>query len=140
MKKHNQTESEREIISTKIRDAIIRDFPSIISAYIYGSFIGRGEFGDIDLGILIEINRDDVFRFELELEKKLEEEVHLPIDVRVLNHAPISFVQNVIRQGRLVVDRDAIAREIFTGRVLKQYFDFASFHKRYLKEVIHAPL
>ena len=76
--------------------------------------------------------------FELSMETALEKEVRLPVDVRVLNSAPLSFQHQVIKSGLLVIDTDPNRRAAFEGQVRKQYFDFSRFRKRYLKEVAHA--
>jgi hypothetical protein len=64
----------------------------------------------------------------------------LPVDVRVLNGAPLSFQYHVIKDGQVIVDHNPDIRADYEGRVLKQYFDFSRFRMRYLKEVMHAPL
>ena len=112
----------------------------IVLAYVFGSFVQSDKFSDIDLGILIKEKLDTPMDMELNLEIALEDIVHYPVDVRILNHAPISFCQNVIRHGRVVLERDANLRADFTGNILKQYFDFAPFRRRYLKEVSNAPI
>jgi hypothetical protein len=62
------------------------------------------------------------------------------VDVRVIDRAPLSFIQGVLRHGRLIIDRDPDFRADFTGRILKQYFDFSTFRERYLAEIENAPL
>jgi len=74
------------------------------------------------------------------MECKLEKILGCPVDVRVLNYAPLSFCQNVIRQGKVVMDRNPDLRADFEGKVLKQYFDFAPFRRQYLQEVTNAPI
>ena len=79
-------------------------------------------------------------KFELGLKARLEDLINYPVDLRILNHAPLSFCQNVIRHGKVIIDKDPNLRAEFTGKVLKQYFDFSIFRKRYLNEVINAPV
>jgi hypothetical protein len=78
--------------------------------------------------------------FELELENRLEKAIKYPVDVRILNRAPISFSQNVFRTGRVIIDKNPNMRADFEGRILKQYFDFSPFQQRYLQEVTNAPV
>jgi predicted nucleotidyltransferase len=83
---------------------------------------------------------EDILEYEIELESKLEKLDRFRLDVRVLNRAPISFAQNVIRHGRLIIDKEPNIRSDFESYVLKKYFDFARFRRVYLTEVINAPL
>lgn len=70
----------------------------------------------------------------------MKHKLKYPMDIRIINRAPLSFCQSVIRNGRIVVDRDPNMRADFEGLILKQYFDFAPFHRRYLCEVKNAPV
>ena len=138
-KKHVMTPSERAGISEMIAARLCRGLPEIAAAYIFGSFVDRESFGDIDLGILLAGEKvPAALEFELSMETALEKEVRLPVDVRVLNSAPLSFQHQVIKSGLLVIDTDPNRRAAFEGQVRKQYFDFSRFRKRYLKEVAHA--
>ena len=138
-KKHSMPQSERARICETIAARLVRSFPDIAAAYIFGSFVDRGSFGDIDIGILLAGEKvPAALEFELSMETALEKEVRLPVDVRVLNSAPLSFQHQVIKSGLLVIDKDPNRRAAFEGKVRKQYFDFSRFRKRYLKEVAHA--
>ncbi len=97
-------------------------------------------FADIDLGVLLRQEPEDLLEYEIELESKLEKLERFRLDVRVLNRAPVSFAQNVIRYGRVIIDREPNIRSDFESYVLKKYFDFARFRRIYLAEVINAPL
>lgn len=112
----------------------------IVVAYLFGSFVTEKSFSDIDVGVL---NRMDVARpleSELELENELEKIAKFQVDVRILNSAPLSFCQNVIRYGRVILDRDPTLRSDFEGKILKEYFDFSRFRRQYLAEVRNAPV
>jgi len=138
-KKHILKNGEKAGIIRRIKDFFIRR-EDIVAAYLFGSFKSKGEFSDIDLGLLSNRNIEDVLEFELALEMQLEKVVGFPIDVRVLNGAPHSFSQNVFRSGELIVDKAPNLRADFEGLVLKKYFDFAHFRRRYLKEVTDAAI
>ena len=137
--KHSLEPIQKKNIMKDIVSALTKH-DEIVLAYVFGSFVQSDKFSDIDLGILIKEKLDTPMDMELNLEIALEDIVHYPVDVRILNHAPISFCQNVIRHGRVVLERDANLRANFTGNILKQYFDFAPFRRRYLKEVSNAPI
>jgi hypothetical protein len=134
--KHSQKLSIIEVISSYL----IGQRGGISIAYLFGSFITGESFSDVDLGVLTESELERPLNFEIDLENELEKLIKYPVDVRILNGAPLSFCQDVIRHGRVILDRDPNLRSDFEGKVLKKYFDFSRFRRRYLAEVINAPV
>ena len=137
-KKFNKLKRER--LTEQIISYLTSEYDEITIAYLFGSFVTEKFFSDIDIGVLAKIDPIKALNFELMLECKLETILSCPVDVRVLNYAPLSFCQNIIRQGKVVIDRNPDLRADFEGKVLKQYFDFAPFRRKYLQEVTNAPI
>lgn len=103
-------------------------------------FVSEEVFNDIDVAVYVRNTDVNILEFELDLENRLEQAVEVQIDFRVINKAPIAFCQNVVRTGKLIVDREPNLRADFEGRILKQYFDFVTFRCRYLAEVENTPI
>jgi hypothetical protein len=104
---------------------------------VHGSFAGAGLVGDIDVAVSIaaEALRDrDVTRYELALEAALEHGLSVPIDVRVLDHAPLSFQYAALRGEPLFV-RDAAALAAFRERTWSRYLDFAPLREEVLRDL-----
>ena len=137
--KHSATIQEKEECINAI-SSFLQHHSEIFAVYLFGSFVTKESFADIDLGVLLRREPKDILEYEIELESKLEKLERFRLDVRVLNKAPISFAQNVIRYGRLILDREPNIRSDFESYVLKKYFDFVRFRRMYLAEVINAPL
>ena len=138
--KHSLKPDQKEKLAVEISVYLEKNFEQVVAAYLYGSFVTGPFFSDIDLGILSENDIDRALNFELDLENRLEGIVKYPVDVRLLNGAPLSFCQNVIRHRKIILDRKPNLRAEFEGQILKQYFDFAYFQRRYLQEVTNAPV
>ena len=138
--KHKLKSSQKEAVVKKISSYLHSECGEITAAYLFGSFVTEDSFADIDLGIITNVEPESSLNYELNLESKLERVIKYPMDIRIINRAPLSFCQSVIRNGRIVVDRDPNMRADFEGLILKKYFDFAPFHRRYLQEVINAPV
>lgn len=81
---------------------ILKDKQEIFFTYLHGSFL-EDYFRDIDIAIYLDEvkSRRDTLKYELTLESLLEEAVGLPVDLRVLNSAPLSFKFKVVKGGRL---------------------------------------
>ena len=138
--KHSLQTDEKEKLVTEISFYLEKNFKEIVAVYLYGSFVTNLFFSDIDLGILTKNDFERTLNFELDLENELEKIVKYSVDVRVLNRAPLSFCQNVIRQRKVILDKDPNLRADFEGQILKQYFDVAYFQRQYLQEVANAPV
>ncbi len=122
------------------RDVNVGSHSDPRQAVLFGSYVTGQPFRDIDLGILVRNEPENLLEYEFELEIKLEELVRFAVDVRVLNKASVSFVQNVIRHGKIIIDSKPNIRSDFESYILRKYFDFAPFRQRYLAVVINAPL
>ena len=110
----------------------------IAFAYLHGSFLRDGPFKDIDLAVYLReqvLGRDN-FLYEIHLEDALKPLVPFPIDVRILNNAPLSFKYSVIKNGYLLIENDSSVRSDFQEVTLDRYFDFVPFRKRYFKETL----
>lgn len=139
MKRTLKPAAKKQLCS-KVTDRLAQLCPDLVAAYVFGSFVTADAFSDLDLGLLLSKKPSHPLLLELDLENELEKTVACPVDVRVLNGAPISFIQSVIRTGEVIVDVDPNRRADFEGLILKKYFDFAPFRARYLAEVTNAPL
>lgn len=137
---HTLSRSEKEKVIQIISSHFFQQYDEIFAVYIFGSFISERHFSDIDIGIITAMDLSKPLDFELKLENRLEKLIKYPVDVRILNRAPISFSQNVFRTGRVIIDKNPNMRADFEGRILKQYFDFSPFQQRYLQEVTNAPV
>jgi predicted nucleotidyltransferase len=133
-------EPEKQLIIERISSQLKRQ-KNIIFAHIFGSFVLEKKFSDIDIGIFVA-NKSNInsLNFELKMEKEIQSLVHFPVDVRIVNNAPLSFVYHMIKEGILIKDEDPSERADFEGLIFKKYLDYAFFRKQYLKEVINAPI
>ncbi|MBI9084260.1 MAG: nucleotidyltransferase domain-containing protein [Desulfobacterales bacterium] len=131
---------QKQLLIKAISEYLQTHMQDIAFAYLFGSFLQDSAFSDIDIGVFISGHIESPLDFELELESELENISKYQVDVRILNHAPLPFVQNVIKTGRVLFDHDPNLRADFEGLTLKKYFDFSRFRRHYLHEVINAPI
>ena len=99
MKQVIKTESlKRKII--EVITSTVNEKENILFVYIFGSFVHSETFSDIDIAIYVKGNTD--IKKEFALENELESELKIPVDVRIINDAPISFVYNVLNDKILI--------------------------------------
>jgi hypothetical protein len=107
---------------------------SVVAVYLFGS-VARGDdsaSSDVDVGVLFE--QPPPVRLtggRLTLEGDLERHLGRPVDLVVLNTASADLVHRVLRDGRVVVDRDVPARLRFEVRRRNEYFDLEPIRRRY---------
>jgi predicted nucleotidyltransferase len=102
--------------------------PGVAAVYVFGS-VARGTAGidsDIDVAVLFDaapVPRLDGPRFTFEGD--LERVLRRPVDLVVLNDAPVDLRSRVLRDGVLLVDRNRSARIAFEVRTRNEAFDLA---------------
>ncbi len=124
--KHRIIEEIKRILSRK---------DEVIFAYLHGSFT-EGSFRDIDIAVYVDENRiNNPLEYEITLSIEIERSVNLPIDVRVLNHAPMHFQYRVIK-GELLVSSDDEFRYRFIENLLIEYLDFKPFEDKIIHDIL----
>ena len=109
---------------------IFRDYPYIVSAYLFGSQ-ASGVFGpmsDVDIAILLNdnapkgrelIHEQDYLSYRISKALGVKE-----VDMVVLNNQGSIFQHNVIRTGKLIYDAAPLLRIKFIMRVISNFCDF----------------
>src|SRR6478672_11767035 len=124
-------------IETRLRNFFAQiGGPEIAAAYLFGS-VARGTAGpgsDVDLGLLYT---DDPPRtlagLGLDLEGDLERLLGLPVQVVVLNRAPVDLVVRVLRDKKLLHEGNRARRVRFEVRSRMEFWDLEPFLRRYRK-------
>ena len=94
----------------------------------------------IDVTVLLEKDGDPTFEaLQLHLSGDLARELLQPVDLVVLNSAPVDLVHRVLRAGRLVLDRNPSARIRFEVRSRNQFFDLQPILARYRRMKERSP-
>ncbi|MDI6735512.1 MAG: nucleotidyltransferase domain-containing protein [bacterium] len=127
---------DAEIVSKLSK--IILQKSDITFAYIHGSFLTQERFNDIDIALYVKekvMDKINVVDFEIDLSLEIEEVLKIPVDVRILNSAPLSFKYQT-SAGYLLFSLDEERRENFLCNTWSQYFDFFPVAQDYLREVL----
>jgi predicted nucleotidyltransferase len=127
---------ESQAIESKLRQflATTAGREGIAAAYLFGS-MARGTAGpasDVDVGILYSEEPPRTLKgLGLGLEGELEKLLQRPVQVVVLNRAPVDLVIRVLRDGRLLIDRDRSKRVQFEVRSRNEFWDLEPILQRY---------
>ena len=120
-------------VDDKIKEELIKNISNtltgiehLVFAYIYGSFIEGGSFRDIDVAIYSTSPASEL-DFESDLSYELTEKAAYPVDVRMINNAPVAFQMAVLRNGRLILSREEDVRTGFIENVSSRYREYVHF-------------
>ncbi len=94
----------------------------VVFAYVHGGFVEASSFRDVDLAIWIK-DSSKAFHYTVDFSVKLEIEVGIPIDVQVLNEAPLPFKYHVFTRGKMLFSRDESLRLKLVDETVRQYVD-----------------
>ena len=105
-----------------------------VAVYLFGS-VARGDAradSDVDVGILFETAPPATLDApQFALEAALERRLGRDVQVVALNRASSDLVHRVLRDGRIVLDRDRAARIRFEVKKRNEYFDMAPIRRLY---------
>lgn len=116
----------------------------IAFAYVHGSALESASPCDIDIAVYLDhewLERCDrasgpLMEFVIPLELALESALGMPVDVQILNRAPLPFRARVVTQGRPLIDKAPAVRADFEYRSRYEYFDFLPRRREYLAEIL----
>jgi predicted nucleotidyltransferase len=125
----------------ELRSRLARDLgarPEVLLALLHGSFTRGETFRDIDVAVWLDplrLSKSERFRLALDLSVELRPKLGHPVDVRVLNDAPLGFRYHALAGSPLVVRDEGFLADI-RARTWDEYLDFQPFARRYLREAL----
>jgi predicted nucleotidyltransferase len=124
----------RDEVEARLRALLATERHGVAALYLFGS-VARGtprDDSDVDVGVLFETPPPPRLDSPaLDLEALLERELGLPVQLVVLNSAPVDLRIRVLREGRLIVDASPSLRIRFEVATRNEYFDFEPILRAY---------
>ena len=117
----------------------LESHPKVLFSYLFGS-LAKGfalPLSDVDVAVYLAETiylKDD----KLDILGKLIDFLQTDeIDLVVLNTADLPLIMNILRNKKIIVDKDPFMRHIFESLMMRKYFDFsikelAQLKRRYL--------
>ena len=72
--------------------------------------------------------------YRFDLEAVLERMLRLPVQLVVLNRAPVDLTRRVLRDGKLLVNKDPSRRIRFEVRTRNEYWDLEPYLRLYRRQ------
>jgi predicted nucleotidyltransferase len=111
----------------------------IVFAYLHGSFLDKDlPYHDVDIAVYLDPtwgSTQDLFEYEMKLSVDLTLALHVPVDVHVLNEAPLGFQHSVLNRGEVLLSRSDERLTDFIEQVGLAYMEFSHYVREYLQEV-----
>lgn len=126
----------RLALTEAVRAAVLETLaaePDVVAAYLFGSVAcgTTGPLSDIDVGLLVADGRRDERATTDRTMDALCRRLHTSrVDVVSLGNAPMPLRFRVVRDGLLVLCRDAAVLERFIAETVLQYLDFKPLRDR----------
>ncbi len=106
----------------------------IVCAWLFGS-VARGSArpdSDVDVAVLLDREPPETLEGSAAtMAGDVEAAIGRPVDLVVLNRAPVDLIHRVLRDGLLLVERDRNARVRFEVRARNEFFDLKPHLDRY---------
>ena len=131
------------VVEKKLREILNEraEAEGITAAWLFGS-VARGTAGsksDVDVGVLYDHAPPLTLEgLGLDLEWQMESALGIPVQLVVLNHASVDLIVHVLRDGKLLVDRDRARRIQFEVRSRNEFWDLEPYLRLYRHQgVLH---
>ena len=119
----------------------LRDDAEVLFAYLYGSFSAGLAFNDLDVGVYLDregLSPSEALRYEIQQGTAIELLIGLPVDLKVLNCAPLPLRYH-ISQGQLLFSRDEPAHYAFLEATWRDYFDYYPLVRQFFHDMAAIP-
>ena len=105
----------------------LESHPKVIFSYLFGS-LAKGRplpLSDVDIAVFLK-QGVNIAENKLEILGELIDILQTDeIDLVVLNTANLPLVMNILRNKKILVDKDPFSRHVFESMMMRKYFDFS---------------
>jgi predicted nucleotidyltransferase len=130
---------DRKVILEKI-GLIVGNFPEVEAAYVFGSFMDRDDFRDIDVALLIseKLSPYRALKLAMHIGRELDFGIKIghDFDVRVLNNSHPEFQYEVVKTGVAVFSRNEQKRFDYEADVISTYLDLKEMYDFFDREYL----
>lgn len=122
LRRYRLTSREKLQVRSALR-SLLEFRKEILFVYLHGSFINGSRFRDIDVAVYLDHGRwtrRASLQYQATLARDLSQALHLPVDVTVLNVAPLGLRHNAV-SGRVLLCHEDGTRVHFAEGVCRHY-------------------
>ena len=130
---------ERSDLVEALASVLSGDPDAPVAAWLYGSRARGAARVDSDVDVAILTGGPRARRLQelpTALAGRLEDRVGLPVQIVVVDHAPVDLIHRILRDGIRLLDRDPAERVRFEVKARNQYFDLLPYLRQYRAAVL----
>jgi predicted nucleotidyltransferase len=115
-----------------LKEFLLRTFPEIKIAYLFGSAKGGVVKDGSDLDIAFLLNKGTSLMIQFDIINELEALLKMPVDVVILNKANSILAFEILKTGTRIIDKNTEDRTMFELKLFRNYLDSTYFlHRRF---------
>jgi predicted nucleotidyltransferase len=115
---------------------MLEGIDNITFAYLFGG-LARGErrpLSDVDIAVYLR-HTEGLAEGKLDLIGLISDALGSDeFDLVILNRAPVGLAGRILRDRRILVDREPTLRHLYESRILREFFDFSRKEEAILTE------
>jgi len=100
----------------------------IVFAYIFGSFVNKSKYNDIDIAIYLSNGKIDTLEY-LNLKRELMDIASIDVDLVILNEANPLLKHEIFKDGIRIFSRDSSLESNIHVHSLFEYEDMKKYYK-----------
>ena len=123
---------------------IVKDFlkkeEGVLFCYLFGSLSYQNytSKSDVDLAIYLDAKKSpDFFKKRLDLIANLSKKLGKEADVVILNTAPIFLRYVILKEEKLILEKNKEKRFDFEIKAMREYFDFKPIMEKYYERILN---
>jgi predicted nucleotidyltransferase len=135
MIKHRPLPDDIDARMTRL-GSVLEKRGEVAFAYLFGGLArgARRPLSDVDIAVYLR-GTESGAETKLELIGLLTDTLGSDeVDLVILNRAPVSLVGRILRQRRVLVDKEPRLRHLFESRMSREFFDFSRKEEAILRQ------
>lgn len=141
MRPYRQATGEERQAIREAAAQVLAACPEVVLAFLFGSFLDEPWFRDVDFGVVVDPSRvppEAEFDLAARLAADLELRLHLPVDVVILNRAPVALRHRAV-QGQVLVNKDPELCDRLRETTWREYADLEPFLRATVRDLLNLP-
>ena len=131
---------DSELVAHRRRQLVhcLAEYAEVQFAYLHGSVLEGLPYHDLDVALYLDPSNPaacNAYDYEMRRSVELTLALRFPVDVQVLNRAPLGFQHSAV-QGELLLVRHAERLADYLEYVALRYMEFAALGRAYLLDVL----
>ena len=136
--KRKETGNQQNI--SKILKPVLKKERGVLFCYLFGSFANQNSISKSDVDLAVYLDKEkcpDFFEKRLELILQLSKKLKKEADIIILNTAAPFLKYVILKEGKLIFEKNKAQRISFELRATNEYLDFKPVLEKYYQRLLN---